>query len=368
MESIPARLNAVQEKILDLYEADSNDLNAQIEHWKLTRMECVLFYKAKELGITHIGHQVVPPMAVSKAKACQAIELQLALEALNKTQYSTDGWTLQQTSLEMWRAEPQKYFKKHGYTITVQYDNDKNNTMDYTNWKEIYLLGECECTIVEGQVDYYGLYYWCDGEKTYFVKFSNDAKQYSVTGVWEVHVGGQVIVCPASVSSNEVSTTETAVHLCTETSKTSALSVGAKDTHLQPPQKRRRPDVTDSRNTKYPNNPLRGQQSVDSTTRGLVTATECTNKGRVAHTTCTAPIIHLKGDPNSLKCLRYRVKTHKSLYVQISSTWHWTSNECTNNKLGIVTITYSDEAQRQQFLKTVKIPNTVQVIQGVMSL
>nr|AGO86729.1 E2 [human papillomavirus 52] len=341
MESIPARLNAVQEKILDLYEADSNDLNAQIEHWKLTRMECVLFYKAKELGITHIGHQVVPPMAVSKAKACQAIELQLALEALNKTQYSTDGWTLQQTSLEMWRAEPQKYFKKHGYTITVQYDNDKNNTMDYTNWKEIYLLGECECTIVEGQVDYYGLYYWCDGEKTYFVKFSNDAKQYCATGVWEVHVGGQVIVCPASVSSNEVSTTETAVHLCTETSKTSALSVGAKDTHLQPPQKRRRPDVTDSRNT---------------------------NKGRVAHTTCTAPIIHLKGDPNSLKCLRYRVKPHNSLYVQISSTWHWTSNECTNTKLGIVTITYSDEAQREQFLKTVKIPNTVQVIQGVMSL
>lgn len=51
----------------------------------------------------------------------------------------------------------------------------------------------------------------------------------------------------------------------------------------------------------------------------------------------------------------------------MSSTWHWTSDD-KGDKVGIVTVTYTTETQRQLFLNTVKIPPTVQISTGVMSL
>ena len=51
----------------------------------------------------------------------------------------------------------------------------------------------------------------------------------------------------------------------------------------------------------------------------------------------------------------------------MSSTWHWTSDN-KNSKNGIVTVTFSTEQQQQMFLGTVKIPPTVQISTGFMTL
>nr|AEI61849.1 early protein E2 [human papillomavirus 67]CAD1807513.1 early protein E2 [human papillomavirus 67]CAD1807564.1 early protein E2 [human papillomavirus 67]CAD1807714.1 early protein E2 [human papillomavirus 67]CAD1807826.1 early protein E2 [human papillomavirus 67] len=370
MEEISTRLNAVQEKILDVYEANKKDLCTQIEHWRLRRIECALYYKAKEMGLARIGHQVVPPMSVTKAKACQIIELQMALQTLNETQYSNDEWTLQSTSLELWLCEPKKCLKKKGETVTVQYDNNKENTMEYTSWNEIYIVKDSVWTVVVGKVDYMGLYYIYETEKTYYVQFETDAKKYSKQNIWEVHVGAQVIVCPTSMFSNEISTTEVAARIphATET-YTPATTACTKEEHKQAPAKRRRPDVPDfCNNSQHPTKLLCRQRSVDCTSVGLVPGPQCTNKGRSVCAPNTAPIVHLKGDPNSLKCLRYRLKCNTDLYCHMSSTWHWTSGKHTKTKEGIVTVTYASETQRQQFLNSVRIPPTVQIVCGIMSL
>nr|AEI61681.1 early protein E2 [human papillomavirus 58] len=358
MEEMSARLSAVQDKILDIYEADKNDLTSQIEHWKLIRMECAIMYTARQMGISHLCHQVVPSLVASKTKAFQVIELQMALETLNASPYKTDEWTLQQTSLEVWLSEPQKCFKKKGITVTVQYDNDKANTMDYTNWSEIYIIEETTCTLVAGKVDYVGLYYIHGNEKTYFKYFKEDAKKYSKTQLWEVHVGSRVIVCPTSIPSDQISTTETADPKTTEATNNESTQG----------TKRRRLDLPDSRdNTQYSTKYT--DCAVDSRPRGggLHSTTNCTYKGRNVCSSKVAPILHLKGDPNSLKCLRYRLKPFKDLYCNMSSTWHWTSDD-KGDKVGIVTVTYTTETQRQMFLNTVKIPPTVQISTGVMSL
>lgn len=79
----------------------------------------------------------------------------------------------------------------------------------------------------------------------------------------------------------------------------------------------------------------------------------------------TTPVVHLKGEPNRLKCCRYRFQKYKTLFVDVTSTYHWTSTD--NKNYSIITIIYKDETQRNSFLSHVKIPSSVQVSLGQMS-
>nr|AFN27345.1 early protein [human papillomavirus 35] len=366
METLSQRLSVCQDKILEHYETDSTCLSDHIQYWKLIRLECAVFYKAREMGIKTLNHQVVPTQAISKAKAMQAIELQLMLETLNTTEYRTETWTLQETSIELYTTVPQGCFKKHGVTVEVQFDGDKQNTMHYTNWTHIYILEDSICTVVKGLVNYKGIYYVHQGVETYYVNFREEAKKYGKKNIWEVHVGGQVIVCPESVfSSTELSTAEIATQLhaynTTET-HTKACSVGTTETQKTNHKRLRG-------GTELPCNPTKRVRlsAVDSVDRGVYSTSDCTNKDRCGSCSTTTPIVHLKGDANTLKCLRYRLGKYKALYQDASSTWRWT---CTNDKkqIAIVTLTYTTKYQRDKFLTTVKIPNTVTVSKGYMSI
>nr|CAD1814335.1 early protein E2 [human papillomavirus 31] len=372
METLSQRLNVCQDKILEHYENDSKRLCDHIDYWKHIRLECVLMYKAREMGIHSINHQVVPALSVSKAKALQAIELQMMLETLNNTEYKNEDWTMQQTSLELYLTAPTGCLKKHGYTVQVQFDGDVHNTMHYTNWKFIYLCIDGQCTVVEGQVNCKGIYYVHEGHITYFVNFTEEAKKYGTGKKWEVHAGGQVIVFPESVfSSDEISFAgivtklPTANNTTTSNSKTCALGTSEGVRRATTSTKRPRTEP-EHRNTHHPNKLLRGD-SVDSVNCGVISAAACTNQTRAVSCPATTPIIHLKGDANILKCLRYRLSKYKQLYEQVSSTWHWT---CTDgkHKNAIVTLTYINTSQRDDFLNTVKIPNTVSVSTGYMTI
>ena len=130
METLCHRLNVCQEKILDCYELDSDKLVDQINYWTLLRYEAAMFYAARERNLQTINHQVVPATTVSKQKACQAIEMHMALQSLNKSDYNMEPWTMRETCYELWCVAPKQCFKKGGITVTVIFDGNKDNAMD----------------------------------------------------------------------------------------------------------------------------------------------------------------------------------------------------------------------------------------------
>ncbi|AYD74608.1 E2 [Macaca mulatta papillomavirus 6] len=364
METIEARLDVCQERLLQLYEKDSSDLEDQIAHWKQIRLECVLMYKAREMGMTVVNHQVVPSLCVSKGKAHQAIELQMALESLRHTAYATEPWTLQDASLERWNEPPKGCLKKKGRTIDVRFDGDAENCMSYVVWQCVYVQTWDTWTRVSSKVDVKGIYYEHGGEKVYYVDFAKESNKYGKQGHWEVHVGKQVMFSPASVSSTkQIPTSEPAASTPTYPRRSNPVSstFGAQEDQRDsaaPPSKRPKQLFQQPHST----------VSLDCGDHRLVTNRDHHNPGGNVCGGDTALIVHLKGDTNVLKCFRYRLKGYKHLFLQASSTWHWATCTPRNDKLGIVTLTYKSEEQRQQFLSSVKIPPSISASMGVMSI
>lgn len=368
MENLCQRLNACQEKILDYYELDSDKLSDQIDYWKLVRYECAIFYKAREGNMQCINHQVVPSTTVCKEKAWQAIELHIALQSLMNSEYGKEKWTMRDTCYELYVTEPKHCFKKEGTTVTVVFDCNKENTMDYIRWTSVYYKTDMGWCKTNGEVDYKGIYYMHGCCKQYYVDFKQEALKYGTGLQWDVHVCGQVICCPEFVSStsgDQISTAQTAEPLSNNTTQTPETTCVPRCTEETPA-----PETAKRRRLSGPNTPVtttsvtRPRSSLEPTDNVVHSNSGSNNPGRGTCSDQTVFIVHLKGDTNCLKCLRYRFKKHKGLYCKVSSTWHWTSN--TNQ--GIVTITFDSETQRASFLTTVKIPQSITSTLGIMSL
>lgn len=372
MDTLADRLDACQDKLLDLYEKDSNTLEDQLLHWQYTRLEKAILFKAREAGRTHIGHQVVPACSVTKEKARQAITVHLSLQSLNNSEFKHEPWTLQDTSLDMWNVPPKGCWKKGGRPIRVKYDGEDDKEMEYVSWGFIYIYCGSDDTWhkVPGKISHAGCYYELEGRKHYYIDFGKEAKHYGVKNMWEVHVGGTIIhhACD-SVSSTQggvpISTAETAARsLYTTTAPTPAAT--KKTPQVQaPPAKRQR---LGSDGIQQPDSTGDKRSFVDSCIPRTHNNPDIPQWSRDNSNSHGAPVIHLKGDPNRLKCFRYRL--HQSvpqLFENASTTWRWTCGG-SEDKQSFVTLWYRDTEQRQQFLARVNIPKGIVVTQGVMSL
>nr|ALJ32668.1 early protein E2 [human papillomavirus 30]ALJ32675.1 early protein E2 [human papillomavirus 30] len=374
METLCQRLDACQEKILDCFENDSKKIEDHIVYWKAVRHENVVLYKARQNNITKLRHQVVPCLQVCKAKACVAIEIQMALESLYKTEYKVEEWTLKDVCENMWHTAPKQCFKKSGKRIEVWFDGKKDNRTEYVVWQWVYYCGDNGWTKVPSVVDYKGIYYVHDGNKVYYTDFNDEAVKYGYKGTWEVHMGNESIYCPDSVSStlrSNVSPVETVFEYNTYNTyqtPTTSTPVGANEAASSArPGKRPRTTEPDSTDTTR-------QSAARESHANRVNTNNTNNRQCLGGATCyntevdggykTTPVVHLKGEPNRLKCLRYRCQKHKHLFVNISSTYHWTN---THTEYSYITVVYKDETQRANFLNVVKIPPSIQIVMGHMT-
>ncbi|UBK24602.1 E2 [Eptesicus regulus papillomavirus] len=83
--------------------------------------------------------------------------------------------------------------------------------------------------------------------------------------------------------------------------------------------------------------------------------------GRLLQEARDPPGICLRGPANTLKCLRYSLKSkHSSQFSLISTTWHWTESVSTA-RIGRarMLITFESEQQRSTFLTKVTLPKSV---------
>lgn len=202
METLSERFSALQETLMDLYESGREDLQSQIDHWQALRQEQILLHFARKHGVMRLGYQPVPPLATSESKAKDAIGMVILLQSLQRSKYGQEPWTLLQTSLEAVRSPPANCFKKGPQNIEVIFDGDPENLMSYTVWKYIYYQTLNDSwEKVEGQVDYFGAFYYEGTLKTYYIDFETEAARYGTTGKWEVHVNKNVVFAPVTSSS-----------------------------------------------------------------------------------------------------------------------------------------------------------------------
>lgn len=202
METLSERFNALQDHLMNIYEAAKNTLEAQIEHWQLLRREAVLLFVARQKGVLRLGYQPVPPQAVSESKAKDAIMMVLQLQSLQNSKFKDEPWTLVDTSLETYRNQPENTFKKGPVSVEVMYDNDPTNTNVYTLWKYVYYLdADDEWQKTESGVNQTGIYYLQGAFKHYYILFADDAPRFSSTGQWEVMINKETVFAPVTSST-----------------------------------------------------------------------------------------------------------------------------------------------------------------------
>lgn len=402
METLNQRLESLQDAILNLYEKNSKKLSDQIDHWQLVRKEQVLLHYLRKQGVYKAGIIPVPALASSQTKAKQAIEMQLILSSLAESAYADEEWTLLDTSLERFKAPPQNILKKNGMTVDVRFDGDNNNRVRHTKWRDLYYQNVNNRWIkTTSHVDHKGIYYVDEYDvKIYYQDFEADADRYSSTGHWDVLINGKLIMPSVSSSSSGSSDKwgpevplgrrepeSTSATIDTTTSQTPRHT--SPSTETIPPTSSKKRRQYGRRRSRSPRKRARSSsgdrgrgggrrlnggettsKSLSAPTPGEVGGSRRsvpTGAGgrlqRLLQEARDPPALVLKGDPNKLKCMRFRLKEKYSAYFsRVSTTWYWT--ECENtDRIGDarVLIQFTDESQRNKFLSRVKLPNSIRL-------
>ena len=373
METLVARFDALQEAILRHIESGDTSLESHIQYWGNVRRENALMHYARKQGLTRLGLQPLPALPVTEYMAKQAIQIQLTLISLQKSQFGTEQWTLPEVSAELINTQPQNCLKKHGYSVEVWYDDNKNNAMVYTNWDAIYYQDNTEhWHKVKGKVDYNGCYFTDHtGDHAYFTLFSEDANKYGHSGHWTVHYKNQVI-SSSVVSSTQHSSfgtdeepipgpstaTDSATHQASpirrrhqhQGSSPSSTTSPQKSVRIrrrrregesgETPTKRRRGGGVDS----APTPEEVGSRHRKAETKGL------SRLGQLQAEARDPPIILVRGSANALKCWRYRRVTakHKG-FDHISTVWNWVGDSSKHHSR--LLIAFRSFTERENFVK-----------------
>lgn len=426
MEALSERFSVLQEKLMDLYESGLEDLETQIQHWKLLRQEQILLYYARKHGIMRLGYQLVPSLATSETKAKDAIAVGLLLESLQKSKFADETWTLVETSLETIKSPPADCFKKGPKTVEVYFDGNPDNVMPYTVWSYIYYqTDEDTWEKVEGHVDYAGAYYFEGNFKNYYIKFETDAKRFGTTGTWEVHVNKDTVFTPVTsstppvgdASNNTVPAPATSVS-SPQRSPSTNRRYGRKassPTTTSRRQTRQRQETTRRRKTRSRSRSREqrgGRETQRSSSRGssesskrggrggggpltrsrsrsrsrtresvagggvapsdvgaTVRSLSRNHSGRLAQLLDEAkdpPVILLRGNANTLKCYRYRFrKKHAGNFHFVSTTWSWVGGT-SNERIGRarMLIAFINDNQREKCIQEMKLPLGVDLSYG----
>lgn len=400
METLTERFDALEENLLQLYEAGSDKIDDQILYWDIIRQENVLFFYARKKGLQRISLQPVPSLTVSEHKAKQAIMMSIQLTSLKNSAFGNEPWTLQDTSFELYNAPPQNTFKKQAFTVDVFYDNDEDNYYPYTAYKFIYYQnGDNIWHKVESDVDYEGLFYIThDYEKVYYVTFDQDARRFSRTGHWTVKYKNRTI------SSTSVTSTSGTPPEHPSSSRSGANTL-ARQTEIAPqerrrprsssesPQRRTRPRTSQSdgdtsasttrrrlRRRRREREPAaqRREQRKTNTTRSSYPSPEAVGRrhrvvegkglsrlGRLQEEARDPPLICLKGPANTLKCWRYRCKLkYRGMFYRISTGFSWVAEGPARLGDQRMLIAFHNSAQRQAFLKIAVFPKGTQFALG----
>lgn len=384
MESLVARFDALQEAILTHIESQDDTLESQIRYWENIRKENAIMHFARKQGLTKLGLQPLPTLAVTEYNAKQAIQIHLTLQSLLKSPYGSERWTLPEVSAELINTAPQNCLKKGGYDVSVWFDNDRYNAMVYTNWDYLYYQDVNErWHKVKGEVDYDGLYFTDHtGERAYFTVFSTDAHRFSRTGLWTVHFKTQVISSSVVSSTNTPSfdfeeqqlpgpSTPTYTEptqasprgrgksresqpTSTTSPETSGLRVrrGRRQRKSGPgpgetPTKRRRGGGRGGGETRLESAPSPGEVGVRHRT---VERQGLSRLGQLQAEARDPPMILLKGTANSLKCWRYRKQNSSNCgFLFMSTVWNWVGDMSENHSRML--IAFKSAGQRDSFVK-----------------
>ncbi|ANZ90267.1 E2 protein [Bos taurus papillomavirus 21] len=381
MESLADRFEEIQELLLDLYEAGKRDIQSQIIHWDYLRKESVLLYYARQRGLTRLGLNTVPVLQASEIRAKNAIMMGIILRSLANSEFGGEDWTLQDTSIEMYRAPPQDTFKKQGSPVEVMFDGDPENINVYTNWGRIYYQDtENNWRVAEGQVSYDGLYYdTVNGQRVFFVKFDEQARTFSKTGSWRVKYKNKFVSESVSSSSTPVSGSSQErprVSFDTDSEEEEGDHHRRDPRHpLSAGRSRSRSRVSRPEPEAGGRGRRRRRQGEGAEDFGLVPEEVGSGhrtvpkniRGRLARLQAEAadpPVILVRGSINSLKSWRHRCNTkHRCLFQEIGTTFVWSSKDTSRDR-GRVVVAFRDEVQLTEFLRVVPMPKSCSFARG----
>lgn len=366
MEKLIERLNALQTDLMDIYESDCRDLETCIRKWKLERQENGILFCAKKAGCRNVGMTAVPSSQISEAKTKQCIEMQLHLEGLQNCGFGSEPWTLAETSFERFFCTPTGTFKKNGRHVTVQFSG--GHEQDYVVWGDIYVYSKHNWTKTTSHVDHKGIYYDLEGRSEYYVDFQKESNELSgENGTWMI-TGDNNINFMCSDSEQPVSAITEQTQDSQRPSTPGRGDLGSSEAKV--------PDEADGPWRPWPCNTQAairrrdGREGPAKRPRGRPPGPRGINYGPNQRWTLNdncLPTLVLKGEPNKLKCLRYRItKDLSKLYLCISSTWHWTGGS--PDKPAHVTIVFKDREQRARFVEQVRVPPNILCCLGLTTL
>lgn len=385
-----ARYESLQEQLLTLYENDSDNIESQIEHWRLSRQLNVTMYYARKEGYKYLGLQPLPTLQISEYNSKIAIKMMLLLSSLAKSAFGAERWSLSDTSAEIVLTQPKNTFKKHGFQVEVMYDNDPQNTMLYTQWDSLYYQDIDDIWHkTAGEVDHNGLSYTdYTNEKRYFLLFHEDAQKYSKTGLWTVKYKQTTISSVVTSSSkrssidSEKDNYQRSTTTAREPSPEEGTSRGRVSRNLEEVPTTTTTSPTQSGERHRRRRRGAGQRGQRESTPGespgakrqrrgsnypspsevgtghqLVPQHNLSRLGRLEAEARDPLLICLKGSANNLKCWRHRCTSKFGhLYSEVSSIFKWIGSDENVKTSSRMLITFDTCTQRERFLQTVHLP------------